>query len=89
MKYTAIILSLFILYSFVLAQEIKFEEYSHKSFFDPTMRQLTPQLSLILISLVDHGNAILKMWYNDGNGNIYLTESLDEISWGANTLLVF
>ncbi|HOE92464.1 MAG TPA: hypothetical protein PKY52_01325 [Methanofastidiosum sp.] len=89
MKYTAIILSLFIFITpFVLAQEIKFEEYSHNPVFDPTMRAYYPSVIFDSNKFSGHGNAAYyKMWYNDGNGNIYLTESLDGISWGANTLV--
>lgn len=89
MKYIAIVLTLLVLtVPFIIAQEITFEEYPNNPVLDPTTRAYYPSVIFDINKFSGHGDAAYyKMWYNDGSGGIYMTQSTDGIVWGSGNIL--
>ena len=89
MKYTALLLSLLVLtVPFIMAQEITFEEYPNNPVLDPTTRAYYPSVIFDINKFSWHGDAAYyKMWYNDGFGGVYVSQSADGIVWGSGNIL--
>jgi len=83
MKYIGLFLSVLLLtFPMVMAQEITFEEYSKNPVFDPSMRAYYPSVIFDINKFSGHGDsAYYKMWYSDGFGETYVTQSEDGINW--------
>jgi len=83
MKYTIFFLLLIVLFApLASAQEITFEEYPNNPAFDPAMRAYYPTVLFDKNKFSGHGDsAYYKMWYSDGSGGTYVTQSDDGINW--------
>jgi len=83
MKYIAIVLTLLVLtVPFIMAQEITFEEYSKNPVFDSAPKAYYPTVIFDINKFSGHGDAsYYKMWYSNGNGGAYVTQSEDGINW--------
>lgn len=83
MKYTIFFLLLIVLFApLASAQDITFEEYGNNPVFDPVTRAYYPTVIFDINKFSGHGDsAYYKMWYSDGSGGTYVTQSDDGINW--------
>ena len=84
MKYISLFLTLLLLLTvpLVIAQEITLEEYPNNPVFDPATRAYYPSVIFDINKFSGHGDsAYYKMWYSDGSGGTYVTQSDDGINW--------
>lgn len=67
---------------FIMAQEITFEEYPNNPVFDSAPKAYYPTVIFDINKFSGHGDAAYyKMWYSNGNGGVYVTQSEDGINW--------
>jgi hypothetical protein len=83
MKYVSVFLMILIFnVPFFMAQEITLEEYPNNPVFDPATRAYYPTVIFDINKFSGHGpSAYYKMWYSDGSGGTYLTQSEDGVNW--------